>query len=56
MDDIRDRLVIELEEMKLMPAAPGVDSALRLLKAFLRIKNDETRIAIVRSLESLTRQ
>lgn len=55
MEDIRDRLVITLDEMKLMPADPEVDSALRLLKAFLKIKNEATRMAIVRLVESLTR-
>lgn len=56
MDNIRDQLVEMLDEMKAAPMDPEVDSALRLLKAFLRIHDDTTRVALVRLAENLAHQ
>jgi len=55
MYDTRDRLTTILDEMKALPVDPKVDSALRLLKAFLKIRDETTRVAIVRLIESLSR-
>ena len=55
MLDRRDQLSAILEEMILLPADPEVDSALRLLKAFLRLRDETTRVAVVRLVESLAR-
>jgi hypothetical protein len=56
MDELRDQLVEVLDRMKTMPVDPEVDSALRLLKAFLQIRDIATRIAFVELAESLARQ
>jgi hypothetical protein len=56
VDELRDQLAGMLDSMKATPADPEIDSALRLLKAFLRIHDPKTRIAFVELAESLGRK
>ena len=56
MNDVRIQLAEMLDDLKAIPIDPEVDSALRLVKAFLRIRDETTRAAMVRLAEMLARQ
>ena len=56
MNDIRDQLAEMLDGLKAMPIDPDVDSALRLMKAFLRIHDETTRAALVILAETIARK
>jgi hypothetical protein len=56
MNGLRDQLAEIVDSLKVTAVDQKVDSALRLLKAFLRIRDAATRVAFVELAESLARK
>jgi hypothetical protein len=55
MTELRNELADMLERIDMTPADAEVDSGLRLIKAFLRIRDAKKRAALVTLAETLTR-
>ena len=56
MIELRNELADILDRMDVTPTDPEVDSGLRLIKAFLRIRDAKKRAALVTLAETLTRR